>query len=190
MPGRKGVVPLQLLNAKRRNYKRPIAEQLPSVSVNDLPIPAPNDFKNYSLPNVSLRYPFLSGVKLSVCVVEFQLPSLHRGQIGPAQSFRLKPIRTGFGIRHAFVCACSRPVIKLYYLHRKLACRRCQDSIYASQALDQRSRPILQASRIESFLDNKSGLYQRTRERLKKKFGEKVMMAQGSMGTKARSLWK
>jgi hypothetical protein len=82
-------------------------------------------------------------------VVEFYHPSLHRGQAtGLVQTFRLKRIKTGFGIRHVFICGCKRPVINLYYRHRNLACRRCCNAIYASQTLDQRSRPILQASRI------------------------------------------
>jgi hypothetical protein len=60
----------------------------------------------------------------------------------------------------------------------------------ASQTLDKRTRPILQASRIQSFLDNQPRLFRRTRERLKKKLREKVMMAQGSLGTEARNPWK
>jgi hypothetical protein len=188
-------MPPQLREGLQRHPKgsrppRPIAEQLPSISVNDLHISSLDTFKNYVMPNVSLRYPFLSGVRLSVHVVEFQLPSLHRGHTGPIQTFHLKHIRTGFGIRHAFICDCQRPVIKLYYLNRHLACRRCHDATYVSRTLGKRTRPILQVSRIQSFLDNKLGLYRRTRERLTKKLGEKVMMAQGSMGTKARSLWK
>jgi hypothetical protein len=189
-------MPWQLKEGLRQHPKgsrppRPIAEQLPSVSVNDLHISSLDTSKTYTMPNVSLRYPFLSSVRLSIHAVEFQLPSLHRSQPGPTQTFKLKHIRTGYGIRHAFICTCQRPVIKLYYLHRKLACRRCCGSIYASQTIDQRTRPVLQASRIESFFENKELLlYKQTRERLKKKFGEKVMMAQGSMGTKARSLWK
>jgi hypothetical protein len=157
-------MPWQLREGLRRHPKgsrppRPIAEQLPSIAVHDLGIPSPYDYKTYTMPNASLRYPQLASVRLSFHAVEFQHPSLHRGQIGPVQTFRLKHIKTGFGIRHAFICACQRPVIKLYYRNRNLACRRCCGSIYASQTIDQHSRPILQASRIESFLDNKSGLY-------------------------------
>jgi hypothetical protein len=189
------MMPKQLRDGLRRHPKgsrppRPIAEQLPSVSVHDLPIPSAYDYKTYTMPNISLRYPQLAGVRLSFHAVEFQHPSLHRGQAGPKQTFRLKHIKTGFGIRHAFICACQRPVIKLYYLHRKLTCRRCHDITYASRTCSKRQRPVLQISRIESFLNNKLGLYRRTRERLEKKLGEKVMMAQGSLGTKARSLWK
>jgi hypothetical protein len=183
-------MPWQLKEGLRQHPKgsrppRPIAEQLQSISVNDLHISS-LDYKTYTMPNVSLRYPYLSGVRLSVHAVEFQLSSLHRSQTGPIQTFKLKPIRTGFGIRHTFTCTCQRPVIKLYYLHRKLACRRCHDATYASRTCSKLQRPVLQASRIQSFLDNKQGL----REHLMKKLGEKVMMAQGSLGTRARNFWK
>jgi hypothetical protein len=193
-------MPWQLKEGLRQHLKgsrppRPIAEQLPSISVNDLHISSLDTSKNYVMPNVSLRYPYLSGVRLSVHVVEFQHPSLHRGQIGPIQTFRLKHIRTGFplgagSVRHAFICACSKSAIKLYYYNRNLACRHCTGTVYVSQTLNQHQRLALQASRIETFLDNKPRLLHRTQERLKKKLSDKLMMAQGSLGTRARSLWK
>src|SRR5262249_48940030 len=145
--------------------------------------PSPYDYKTYTLPNVSFRYPQLAAARLSFHSVGFHYPSLHRGQAGPVQTFQLKAIRTGFGVRHAFICTCGRAVIKLYHLHRNLACRRCSRAIYASQTVNQYDRPVLQISRIASFLDNKSRLYRRTRERLKKRLGEKLMTAQGQLGT-------
>jgi hypothetical protein len=189
-------MPWQLREGLRRHPKgsrppRPIAEQLPSISVNDLHVSSLDTSENYVMPNVSLRYPYLSGVRLSVHAVEFQHPSLHRGHAGPIQTFKLKHIRTGFGVRHAFICSsCQRPVIKVYYLNRRLACRRCHDATYASRTCSKRQRAVLQVSRIQSFLDNKLGLYRRTRDRLERKLGQKAMMAQGSLGTGARSLWK
>jgi hypothetical protein len=188
------MMPKQLREGLRRHPKgsrppRPIAEQLPAISVNELTITNPYDYKTY-IADLSLKYPPLVGAKISYHVIEFHLASLHRDKPGPVFTFRLKHIRTGFGVRHAFICTCQRPVIKLYYLHRKLACRRCHDATYASRTCSKRQRAVLQVSRIQSFLDNKLGLYRRTRERLTKKLGEKVMMAQGSLGTSARSLWK
>jgi hypothetical protein len=186
-------MPWQLRNVKRP-YKgkslQPIVEQLPSVSINELGIPSLYDYKIYTMPNISLRFPQLAGIRFSLSFVEFRHPSLHRGQEGPTQTFLLKHIRTGFGIRHAFICTCGKPVIRLFYFHRNLACRRCCNARYASQTLNKHTRPILQASRIASFLDNKSRLYRRTRERLKKRLGEKLMMAQGQLGTDARGLWE
>src|SRR5262245_5800748 len=192
-------MPPQLARAHRPQKGkslRPIADQLPSISVNELGIPSPHDYQTYILPNVSLRYPQLASIRLSINFVEFRHPSLHRGQEGPTQTFLLKHIRTGIGkhngcgIRHAFICICGRPVITLYYLHRNLACRRCYNARYASQTLNKHTRPILQISRIASFLDNKPRIFRRTRDRLQKRLGEKLMMAQGRLRTRATSLWE
>ena len=59
-----------------------------------------------------------------------------------------------------------------------------------SQTVDQRERPILEANRIANFLDSKSHIYRRTRERLHNKLGEKLMRAQGKLGTRATSFWE
>jgi hypothetical protein len=187
------MMPWQLREGLRRRPKgsrppRPILDQLPSINVNDLPIPPPYDHKTYTLPNISLHCPQLANVRISFDAVEFYHPSLHRGVTGPVQTFRLKPIKTGWGVRHAFICTCQKPVIKLYCHHRHLACRRCTNAIYASQTLGKRTRPILQISRIQSFLDNKQ-LYLRTRKRLEEKLGHKVMMAQTRLRTRACSFW-
>jgi hypothetical protein len=79
---------------------RPIAEELSHTNINDLNIP--RDHKTYSAPNISLRYPQLSAIRLTCNAVEFT----HAGR---TQTFRLKPIRTGFGYsRFAFICECQR----------------------------------------------------------------------------------
>ena len=67
-------------------------------------------------------------------------------------------------------------------------CRYCHRAIMASEACNQHQRPVLQISRIDSFL-NKPKLYHRTRQRLLKRLGEKALRAQGKLGTDARSLW-
>jgi hypothetical protein len=182
-------MPWQLAKAfKPRKSTRPIAEQLPHINVNDLQVP--RDYKTY-ISNVSLRYPQLTGVRIAWNMVEFTHKSLHRGSEGHTQTFGLKQIRTGLGgyFRHAFICSCGRPVIKLYIYHRNIACKRCCNARLASQTLGSKTRPVLQASRIQSFLE-KIGLRQRTREALTKKLTEKVLMAQGRMGTKASGLWE
>src|SRR5215468_9231011 len=156
---------------QRGKSKRPIVEQLPSIAIYHLPIP--RDYKTYTAPNISLRYPQLASIRLSYYEAEFHIPSLHRGQPNHIQTFKLKHIKTGFGIRHAFICQCGKPVFKLYFHNRRLACRFCCNARYATQTLDKRDRPILQISRIQSFLDNKP--YLRARERLQKRLGEKAM---------------
>src|SRR5262245_44705878 len=187
-------MPWQLREGLKRRVKgappRPIAEQLPQIAIHVFPIPSQYDDRAYILRDISLRFPQLAAAKVSRDCIELHLPSLHRGQLGPTQTFQLKHIRTGFGVRHAFICQCGRPVLKLYILNRYIACRRCSNARYASQALDKRDRPILQAARIQSFLDSKPRLFHRTQERLRKRLGEKVLMAQGSLGTEACSLWE
>ena len=117
-------MPWQLREGFRRRQKgspssRPIAEQLLSINVNDLAIPSPYDYKTYILPYISLRCPQLASARICFHFVEFRHPPLHRGQEGPTQTFQFKHIRTGFGIRHAFICGCQRPVIKLLLLPSK-----------------------------------------------------------------------
>jgi hypothetical protein len=187
------MMPKQLAEGLKRRVKgappRPIVENLDSIAVHKLPIPSLYDEKTYIIPHVSLTFPWLSACKVSRDKVEFHLPSLHRGQLGPTQEFRIKHIKTGFGIRHAFICGCRRPVLKLYVLNRYIACRYCHRALYASQTIDQRARPILKATRIQAFLDTKQRLFHHTRERLRKKLGEKAMCPQGKLGTRASSLW-
>jgi hypothetical protein len=163
---------------------------LPAISVNELQIPYYWDPKSYIIQNVSLKWPFVTAIKVARDKIEFIQPSLHRGRPGPSQVFRLKHIRTGFGLRHAFVCDCGRSVFKVYCCNRHLACRRCHHATYASRTLGKRTRPLLQAARIQSFLDNKPRLFRRTHERLLRKLGQKTMMAQNRLATRARSLWE
>jgi hypothetical protein len=192
-------MPPQLARAHRpqkNESTRPIVEQLPSISVNKLSIPSYYDCNSYILPNISFRLPKLSSAKVSFNHVEFHHPSIFRGRPGLTQTFQLKHVKTGFGklndgtgIRHAFICACGKPVTKLYYLNGKLACRFCCKARYASQTLNKRTRPVLEATRIQSFLDSRPRLFRRTRERLQKRLGEKIMMAQRRFGTDASGLW-
>jgi hypothetical protein len=185
-------MPWQLREGLKRRVKgappRPIVENLDSIAVHKLPIPSLSDDRTYRIPHISLTFPWLSACKVSRDCVELHIPSLHRNQLGPVQTFKLKHIRTGFGIRHAFICQCGRPVLKLYVLNRYIACRYCHRARMASQTLGTGTRPVLQASRIESFLNHKQGLFRRTQERLRKKLGDKVMLAQRRLGTRAHGL--
>jgi len=130
------MMPPQLARAKRPrgSTPRPLAECLPRINVNDLKIPKSLNTV-VTAPWVSLRYPFISGARFSVRVVEFA----YSGRI---QSFPLKWIKTGYGLpRFAFVCQCGRPLIFLYFRYDNLSCRRCVDAIYASQILSRHKRP-------------------------------------------------
>src|SRR5262245_50723906 len=108
---------------KEKRKPRPIAELLPSISVNDLRIPT--DDRVYTLPNASLRWPFLTTVRLSWDAAEFNYPSYHRGQSGRQQVFAIKPAKVGYGTRYYFRCDCQKGAAKLYYCNNYLACKRC-----------------------------------------------------------------
>jgi hypothetical protein len=65
-------------------------------------------------------------------------------------------------------------------------CPTLHDARYLSRVLDKRDRPALQALRIQSFLEKR--LNGPTRRRLEKKYGEKALLAQGHLSTKAKRL--
>jgi hypothetical protein len=71
-------------------------------------------------------------------------------------------------------------------LHRRIACRHCHGATYASRTLSKNQRPVLQVSRLQSFLN--SQLYQRTRDKLTKKLGHKAMMTQSKYQSRARNI--
>jgi hypothetical protein len=181
--------PPQLARAyKPRKSSRPIVELLPAINVKDLRINSLNQHKERILRDVSLRWPFLAGIRFNWDSVEFYLPSLHRNQLGAVFEFKLIHIKAGTSgsYRHAFICQCGRAAVKLYERHRRIACKECHGAVWSSQTIGPRMRPILQASRIQSFLDNKR-LMHKTKERLRKRLGDKLMLAQRRLGTRAHT---
>jgi hypothetical protein len=154
-------MPIQLARAKRpkRTTPRPLAECLPRINANDLKIP--RDYQTYIAPDISFRYPEISFLRISAYMAEFH----HSSRV---QIFRFKWIKTGFGYpRPSFICECGRPVISLYLRNTNLACRRCCNATYASRVCDKRTRPILQAKRLQFFLERKPGMGKSNRQRLK-----------------------
>jgi hypothetical protein len=142
-----------------RPEQRPIAETLPHINVNDLDIP--RDYKTYVAPSISFRYPHISNMRIAYHMVEFH----HSNRV---QTFRFKWIKTGLGYpRPAFICECGRPTIKLYFRHQNLGCRTCCNVVYGSQSRNKRGRSILKAIRLRNFLELKSGMSKRNRQRLK-----------------------
>jgi len=176
--------PWQLAKAhKPRRSTKPILEQLPCVAAHELKISSL--FTGKSAIIRPLRIADIAAVKVSLTDVEFHLKSLHRGVEGPVQRFNVKPIKTGWGIRYAFICNCGKGCIKLYLHHGSLMCGKCCNGRYASRAISRTSRPVLQALRLADFLDSKP-LWRQAKERLRKKFGDRVLRAQGQFGTDAR----
>src|SRR5262245_8766926 len=157
------MMPPQLARAKRpkRSEPRPLVETLPTINVNDLPIP--RDYQTYIAPNIFFRYPHISGMRISHFMVEFA----HSNRV---QTFGFKAIKTGFGGNHspryAFICECGHRTTKLYFRHQNLGCRVCLDLTYASRALDKRTRPALKAIRLHKFLEFKTGMHKHNKQRL------------------------
>jgi hypothetical protein len=165
-------MPPQLARAKRpkRSSPRPIVEQLSRIDIADLcrwnVFPNQCDWHKAHLLELPFRYPFAKNLVISLQTIEINHLS------GYTQIIPLRWIRTGFGgnsrPRPLFICSkCGRSITKLYYQVGSLKCRRCADATYASRTLDKRTRPILQAQRLQAFLKLKSYMSQRNRKRLK-----------------------
>jgi hypothetical protein len=149
---------LRVKRQSRRTEQKPLVETLPQINVSHLDVP--RDYKTY-IANISLRYPHLTGMKINWSMVEFY----HSNRV---QTFRFKWVKTGLGYpRPAFLCECGRPTIKLYFRHQNLGCRTCCNVVYGSQTRNKRGRSILKAIRLRNFLDLKSGMSKRNRQRLK-----------------------
>jgi hypothetical protein len=184
---------LRARRQSRRQEQRPLAECLPHINVNDLPIP--RDYKSYTCPNISFRYPQISGIRFTYHRIEFA----YSGRI---QSFCLKWIRTGFGsARAVFICECGRPVVSLYFRYGNLACRRCTKAIYASQVCGKHSRPALQTHRIKQFLASQLSLTRKTKQRLQaritantdltsKRITDKALLPPVNYQVQALPLWR
>jgi hypothetical protein len=187
------MMPWQLREGLQRRVKgappRPIVENLSAIPVHKLPIPSLNDQKTYIIANISLTFPWICGCKVARDKVEFTRKPLHRSQPGETQTFRLRHFKVGYGVRHSFICNdCGRGAYKLYYHNHRIACRHCHGAVHASQTLHKGNRPVLRATRIQSFLDNKPRLFHRTQERLRKRLGEKLLIAHTRLNTHASGL--
>jgi hypothetical protein len=190
------MMPPQLARAKRpkRTTPRPLAECLTRINVNDLQVP--RDYKTYTAPDISFRYPEISNMRISAYQVEFA----HNHRI---QTFKLKWIRTGAGVpRPAFICdQCARPVISLYFRSQNLGCRRCVGAIYASQVCGKHGRKALQSHRVKQYLSFKPSLPLKTKHRLQarctsntelvsKRIGDKAKLPHSNYQVQALALWR
>jgi hypothetical protein len=161
-------MPPQLARAKRpkRAEPRPIAETLARIDIADLcrwnVFPTQYHVDHYL--EMPFRYGFLKSLVISLQNIEFNHVS------GYNQIVPLRWCKTGFGRnigrRPLFICRCGYSVAKLYFTYGSLKCRRCAKAIYASQVCGKRTRPILKAIRLHSFIRRKTGIWKSTRQRL------------------------
>jgi hypothetical protein len=164
-------MPLQLARAKRpkRATPRPLVELLPRLDIDDLcrwkVFPDQYSWDKVHYLEAPFRFPFLKSLIFTLQYIEANHHSDY------VQLIPLRWVRTGYGgnqrPRPLFVCNCGRPVRRMYFNHGSLRCRRCANATYASRILDKRTRSILQAQRIKAFLQLKSGMSKRNRQRLK-----------------------
>jgi hypothetical protein len=162
-------MPWQLAQAKRpkRSEPRPIVEQLQRLDIGDLVRLKvfPREWHSRHTYEVGFRWPFLQSIVVSLAAVEANHVS------GYTQRIALKWIKTGFGgnwkPRPAFICSkCQQPRIRLYCRYGSLACRRCHGALHASQVCGKHSRPALQAIKLRNFLNWKTYMSQRNRQRI------------------------
>jgi hypothetical protein len=165
------MMPIQLRNAKRpkRSEPRPLVEVLPRIDIADLcrwkVFPSQYDWHKDHYLEAPFRYPFVKSLLISLQSIEAN----HHNEYN--QIIPLRWCRTGFGgnqrPRPLFICQCGRSVYRVYFKGGHLACRRCCNATYASRQCGKRTRPILQAKRLQFFFEHKQGMWKSNRQRLK-----------------------
>jgi hypothetical protein len=142
------MMPRQLARANRRRHRhsepRPTIELMPAININELRRVIPRYHGQVYDPDISLKYPDLAYLRLSVSTLEIM------GRNGHVQRFRIEWIRTGFG-RHRplLVCSsCAGGAIRLFGHYGSYACRFCHRAQYLSQKQKAASRKRLTAAKL------------------------------------------
>ena len=201
------MMPPQLARAKRpkRSEPRPLVEQLPRIDIIDLcrwkVFPSQYDWNKAHILELPFRYPFVKSLVISLQDIEANHHS------GYNQIIPLRWVRTGFGgnirPRPLFVCQCSRSVTRVYFKGGHLSCRRCCNATYASRQCDKRTRPILQAKRLQFFLEHKPYMGKNNRRRIaarittapeqelkSKRIPDKALLPQSNYLTQGARHWR
>jgi hypothetical protein len=198
-------MPPQLARAKRprRSAPRPLVETLPRLDIIDLcrwkVFSSQYDWHKAHYLEAPFQYPFVKSFVIALQTIEV---NQHSGYIQPIP---LRWCRTGFGgnqrPRPLFICNCGRSVRRVYFKSGRLSC--C-GATYASRACSKRLRPILQAKRLQFFLEHKSGMSKRNRQRLRarivtapeQEFTSKrlahhsILLPQRNYGTRGAMHWR
>jgi hypothetical protein len=161
---------LKRQSRRKHSEPKPLVELLPRVDIGDLCRwrVFPSNWHTSHYFEMPFRLNFIKHLVISLGNVE----AIHYS--GYNQIIPLRWCPTGFGglnrQRPLFICNCGRSVTKLYFTYGSLKCRRCSNSIYASQACDQHSRPALQAHRIRQFIKAKPRLTRKTKQQLRERY--------------------
>ena len=148
-------MPKQLARAKRRNYKRPLFEDLPSLDMRWLArhdmVPRDWSRRVYDFSFIDPRF---GGLTITSRVCEVIFPD-GRQEMVPIHWQAIEGMCQGT-MRPLFGCpCCSHHCFRLYDLHGELYCKRCaagRGAIYASQLQSAKGRALLQSQRLRRFL--------------------------------------
>jgi hypothetical protein len=151
--------PWQLRNGERRNYKRPLFEELPCLDVRWLArkklIPKDWSTRRYDfsfvIPPIAALTLTNSTAKILTSDGREQTVAIHwqhNGGIGHGS------------IRPMFVCQCGYGAFRLYDVFDAFRCYRCATAFgarYASQQVSRKDRKYLQSQRLRRFLGEYPG---------------------------------
>jgi hypothetical protein len=149
------MMPSQLRNGKRRNYKRPLFEELPCLDARWLARKKlfPKDDPARRRYNLDFIIPHIAELTLTARSAKI------RTRDGRAQSLAIHWQRNG-GIgynstRPMFVCRCGYGAFRLYDCFGEFRCYSCAKALgvrYASQQVSRTGRKYLQSQRLRRFL--------------------------------------
>jgi hypothetical protein len=128
---------------RRRKEPPPVIELLPSISINELRRAIPTSYNTYTQPDVSLKYPQIGRLRLTIDSIEIV------DRFGRKQVFRIRWARTYFGRPRPIIeCTCTRRAIKLFSKFGTYACRKCHGAVYTSQRQDGKGRKRFKAAKL------------------------------------------
>jgi hypothetical protein len=116
---------------------------MPSISINELRRAIPTRYDTYTQPDVSLKYPQIGRLRLTIDSIEIV------DRFGRKQVFRIRWARTYFGRPRPIIeCTCRRGAIKLFNKYGTYACRQCHGAVYTSQRQDSKGRKRFKAAKL------------------------------------------
>jgi hypothetical protein len=149
----------------RRRVPRPLIDELPFVDVRGLGRRRqfPPNWHDTNIFDVGFLHPGIKSLRLT----RASITVTYYGN-APQQIIKLKWYKPGFGgYRPVGQCGCGRTAFRLYKVSSKLVCYRCTKGRYATQVGYSRSRPHIQARRLENLISGlPRGLWGTTHKRL------------------------
>jgi hypothetical protein len=150
-PAARNKVPWQLRGPRpKRRSPRPLIDSLVYLDIRSLgrrkQFPG-NWHDSYRFEDQSFLYPGIKTIRTTRAklIVEFYGAS--------NQTIPVKWYRPGFGgYRPIGKCQCGRTAFRFYKMGSRLVCHRCTNGRYASQVGCSKSRPHIQARRLQNLI--------------------------------------